>query len=67
MIERLRIELDAATAELSAHLRSWEYAYAMGSSHHGGMNHPVLLEARAKTARLQRRCGDLRARLAEHE
>ncbi len=39
----------------------------MGASHHGGTNHPVLLEARAKVARLERRCGDLRARLAEHE
>jgi hypothetical protein len=26
-----------------------------------------LRDARAKTARLERRCGDLRARLAEHE
>jgi hypothetical protein len=67
MIERLKTELAEATAELSKHLHSWEYAYAMGSSHHGGTNHPVLREARAKVARLERRCGDLRARLAEHE
>jgi hypothetical protein len=39
----------------------------MGASCHGATNHPVLREARAKTARLERRCGDLRARLAEHE
>jgi hypothetical protein len=67
MIERLKAELDEAIAELRAHLHSWEYAYAMGSSCHGGMDHPVLREARAKTARLEQRCGDLRARLAEHE
>jgi hypothetical protein len=67
MIDRLRTELTEATAELSAHLHSWEYAYAMGASCHGGANHPVLREARAKTARLERRCGDLRARLAELE
>jgi hypothetical protein len=67
MTERLRMELDKATAALSAHLHSWEYAFAMGASCHGGTNHPVLREARAKTARLERRCGDLRARLAEHE
>ena len=67
MIERIRAELDEATAELTAHLHSWEYAYSMGASSHGGSDHPILREARAKTARLQRRCGDLRARLAEYE
>jgi hypothetical protein len=67
MIERLRAELNEAAAELSRHLHSWEYAFAMGASHHGGTNHPVLREARANVARLERRCGDLRARLAEHE
>ena len=67
MIERLRAELDEATAELTAHLHSWEYAYSMGASSHGGSDHPILREARATTARLQRRCGDLRARLAELE
>jgi hypothetical protein len=67
MIERLKTELAAATAELSTHLHSWEYAFAMGASCHGGTNHPVLREARAKLARLERHCGDLRARLAEHE
>jgi hypothetical protein len=67
MIERLRTELAEATAELAAHMHSWEYAYAMGASCHGGSNHPVLRDARAKTTRLERRCGDLRARLAEHE
>ncbi len=48
-------------------MHSWEYAFAMGASCHGATGHPVLREARAKTERLQRRCGDLRARLAEHE
>ena len=67
MIERLRTELEEATALLRAHLHSWEYAYAMGSSCGGGSDHPVLKQARAKTASLERRCGDLRARLAEHE
>ena len=67
MIERLKTELAGATAELSTHLHSWEYAFAMGASCHGGTNHPVLREARSKLARLERRCGDLRARLAELE
>jgi hypothetical protein len=67
MIERLKLELEEATATLSAHLHSWEYAFAMGSSCAGGSDHPVLRDARAKTAFLERRCGDLRARLAEHE
>jgi hypothetical protein len=67
MIERIKAELDEATAELTAHLHSWEYAYAMGASCHSGSDHPILREARATTARLERRCGDLRARLAELE
>jgi hypothetical protein len=67
MIERLRSELAEATAELTAHLHSWEYAYAMGASCHGGSDHPILRAARARTDRLERRWGDLRARLAELE
>jgi hypothetical protein len=67
MIEHLRTELAETTAELNVHLHSWEYAFAMGSSCHGATNHPVLHAARAKTARLERRRGDLLARLAEHE
>jgi hypothetical protein len=67
MIQQLRSELADATAELTAHLHSWEYAYAMGASCHGGSGHPILRDARARTARLERRCGDLRARLAELE
>ena len=61
------MSLEALKAELRTLLASWEYAYAMGASCHGGSDHPILREARATTARLQRRCGDLRARLAEHE
>jgi hypothetical protein len=67
MVERIRAELAEATADLTAHLHSWEYAYAMGASGNGGSDHPILREARATTARLERRCGDLRARLAELE
>ena len=67
MMERIRAELAEATAELTVHLHSWEYAYSMGASCHGGSDHPILREARATTARMERRCGDLRARLAEHE
>jgi hypothetical protein len=48
-------------------MHSWEYAFAMGASCHGATIHPLLRDARAKTARLERRCGDLRARLPEHE
>jgi hypothetical protein len=67
MTDRLKAELAEASAELTAHMHSWEYAFAMGSTSHGGADHPILSEARAKTERLQRRCGDLRARIAEHE
>lgn len=67
MIDGIRAQLENATAELTAHMHSWEYAYSMGASCHGGSDHPILREARATTVRLQRRCGDLRARLAEHE
>jgi hypothetical protein len=65
--KQLKIELEQATAELKAHMASWEYAYAMGSSLHGATNHPLLERSRAKAQRLQRRCVELRARLAEHE
>ena len=67
MLEHLRAELAEATAELNRHLHSWEYAYAMGASCHAATRHHVLDAARAKADRLARRCGDLRARLAEHE
>jgi hypothetical protein len=64
--QRLREELDQATAELKAHMASWEYAFAMGGSRDGGRNHPVHRETRARTDELRARCMDLKARLAEH-
>lgn len=67
MIERLQAELEAATAELKAHMASWAYAFAMGAANHGGQNHPVHVATRAQTERLQARCRDLRAQLAEHQ
>jgi hypothetical protein len=67
MRESLKAELTQATAELTAHMATWEYAFAMGSSRHGGREHPVHRETRARTERLEARCRELRARLAEHE
>jgi len=67
MQERLRAELEQATAELRAHLASWDYAFAMGSSRDGSTDHPRHRATRARTEELRRRCADLRARLAEHE
>ena len=63
--ESIKAELDHATAELRAHMASWEYAFAMGASHHGGSEHPTHWLTRERTKELQQRCGDLRARLAE--
>jgi hypothetical protein len=65
--ERLQQELEAATAELKAHMASWEYAYAMAGGPNGGAQHPRHAETRRRTETLQNRCRDLRARLAEHE
>ena len=65
--ERLRAELELATAELKAHMASWEYAYAMAGGAYGGREHPAHVETRRRTEQLQARCRDLRARLAEHE
>jgi len=48
--QRLRVELEQATAELKAHMASWEYAFAMG----GGRNHPVHQQTRARTEELRR-------------
>jgi hypothetical protein len=67
MLDRLRAELDKATAELRAHMASWEYAFAMGSSCHGATGHPAHRATREETERLRARCRDLRARLAEFE
>jgi hypothetical protein len=65
--ERLKAELEAATAELEAHMASWEYAFAMAGGAYGGREHPAHVETRERTERLRARCRDLRARLAEHE
>lgn len=67
MQDRLRAELDAATAELRTHMASWEYAFAMGSSLHGASEHPSHWLTRARTEELQGRCRELRAHLAEHD
>jgi hypothetical protein len=63
--ERLQQALDEALAELKAHMASWEYAYAMAAGPAG--EHPVHWRTREKTAELQSRVADLRARLAEHD
>ena len=67
MLELLKTELAAAEAELRAHMASWEYAFAMGSSADGGRDHPKHRETRERTERLVIRCRDLRARVAEYE
>jgi hypothetical protein len=67
MREILKAELAKATAELKAHMATWEYAFAMAGGCHGGRDHPVHWETRARTERLTARCSELRARLAEHE
>jgi hypothetical protein len=67
LVERLRAELEVATAELKAHMASWEYAFAMGGGRDGGRNHPVHQQTRARTEALHARCRDLKAQLAEHE
>lgn len=67
MTERLRAELEVARAELKAHMASWEYAFAMAGGAYGGREHPAHVETRNRTERLQARCRDLGAQLAEHE
>jgi hypothetical protein len=67
MPEHLLQELEEASAALRAHLASWEYAFAMGSSCHGATEHPQHWATRDRTERLRRRIGELRALLAEHD
>jgi hypothetical protein len=67
LLDLLKDELAAAEAELRAHMASWEYAFAMGSSRDGASNHPLHERTRERTDLLVGRCRDLRARLAEHE
>jgi hypothetical protein len=64
MPQDLRAQLEAAKAELKAHMASWEYAYAMGASPN---DHPRHEATRRRTEQLRRRCRELEARLAEHE
>jgi len=66
MVHTLRAQLAEAEAELERHMASWEYAFAMGQSCHGGSEHPRHWATRARTAELLGRCRDLRARLAEY-
>lgn len=65
--ERLEAELAGATADLKAHMGTWEYAFAMAASCGGGRDHPVNWATRARTEQLSARCRELRALLAEHE
>lgn len=65
--ELLQAELADAAAELRAHMSSWEYAFAMGGGRDGSREHPLHWETRARTERLEARCRELRARLAEFE
>jgi hypothetical protein len=67
MREHLELELAEATAELKAHMATWEYAFAMAGGCHGGRDHPVHWATVARTDKLTARCRDLRARLAEYE
>ena len=65
-LEKLRAQLAEAEAELRHHMASWEYAFAMGQSCHGGSEHPIHWATRARTEELLGRCRDLRAQLAEY-
>jgi hypothetical protein len=67
MRDRLEGELAGATAELKAHIASWEYAFAMAGGCHGGRDHPVHWATQSRTEQLIARCRELRARLAEYE
>ncbi|MFL5863161.1 MAG: hypothetical protein ACJ780_20710 [Solirubrobacteraceae bacterium] len=67
VIDRLKADLAEADAALKAHMASWQYAFAMGSSRDGAAGHPQHVATHARTAELTGRCRDLRARLAEHE
>jgi hypothetical protein len=65
--QTLRAELAEATAELKAHMASWEYAFAMGAGRDGAREHPWHWDTRARTERLEDRCRALRALLAADE
>jgi hypothetical protein len=67
LLNRLSAELAEANAELTAHMASWEYAFAMGSGREGAFQHPKHAATRACTEQLMTRCRDLRAQLSEHQ
>jgi hypothetical protein len=67
MREALQAELAQASAELKAHMSTWEYAFAMAGGCHGGRHHPMHWDTHARTEQLRARCRALRARLDEHE
>jgi hypothetical protein len=63
----LENELDGATAELKAHMATWEYALSMAGGCHGGRDHPLHWATQSRTEALNTRCRNLRARLLEHK
>ncbi|MDQ5835103.1 MAG: hypothetical protein M3550_18965 [Actinomycetota bacterium] len=65
--KQLASELAGATAELRAHMATWEYAFSMAGGCHGGRAHPVHWATQSRTELLTTRCRDLRARLREHQ
>jgi len=65
--EQLEIELARATAELRAHMATWEYAFSMAGACHGGRDHPQHWVTQSRTELLAARCRNLRARLREHQ
>jgi hypothetical protein len=65
MPQTVEAELARATAELGAHMASWDYAFAMAAGRDGGHNHPAHRATRARAERLAARCRELRARLAK--
>jgi hypothetical protein len=67
MRDQIETQLTQAKAELSAHMASWEYAFAMAGGCHGGSDHPLHWETHSRTERLTARCRELRAQLSEFE
>jgi hypothetical protein len=67
MRETVQAELAEATAELKAHMATWEYAFAMAAGCDGAHNHSMHRATRARAEQLEARCRELRARLGEHQ
>jgi hypothetical protein len=65
--EQLETELAGATAELRAHMATWEYAFSMAGGCQGGRDHPQHWATQSHTDALNARCRNLRARLLEHK